>query len=226
MKHILTIILLLTVQSVHAQTPNWSVTPSQFEHSMNITGEVQLDPSDFASDDDIIAAFVGEEVRGLVKPIFTGGRWLFFLTTYAHQSGDTLRFRYYNAAADQESELLEHLVFEIGEVEGSVSAPFLWTKNTATSIEDDLPHHLLHQSSYPNPFTHSTTISYSLPNPAEVTVDVFDLLGRNVQNLVTGHAPAGEHKTVFEAGDLPNGIYIYRIEIEGYAVSKAITLIR
>ena len=227
MKHTLHLILLLALSAASAQTPNWRVTASDYEHSMNITGSVQLDVSEFASENDMIAAFVGEEVRGVVHPTFTGGRWLFFLTAHAHAAGDSLQFRYYNAMADTESELSERIVFEISAVKGTVSTPFMWTKGTSTSIGGGKSNYDLPQPSiYPNPFAHSTTISFHLPAPAVVTVDVFDLLGRKVLNLVTGHASAGEHTAVFEAGDLPNGLYIYRIEYEGYAVSKIITLIR
>ena len=69
---------------------------------------------------------------------------------------------------------------------------------------------------YPNPFLVSTTLSVHLPFPDEITFMVYDVLGRQVQRLHTGHLSAGYHTTPFLAYDanglqLASGIYLVRV---------------
>lgn len=69
------------------------------------------------------------------------------------------------------------------------------------------------QKAFPNPFTKSTIINYSLAEKANVNLSIYTLQGQNVQVLVNGIVEAGEHQAVFNAGSLSSGIYIYRIRI-------------
>ncbi len=64
---------------------------------------------------------------------------------------------------------------------------------------------------YPNPFNPSTTLRYALPVDATVTLDVYDILGEKVAQLVNGPVVAGYHDVVFNAANLPSGIYFYRM---------------
>jgi len=66
---------------------------------------------------------------------------------------------------------------------------------------------------YPNPFNPTTTINYEIPESGYVTIKVYDLLGREVKTLVNGNKSAGNYKVEFNASDLVNGIYFYRMEI-------------
>lgn len=66
-------------------------------------------------------------------------------------------------------------------------------------------------SAYPNPFSGTTTISYALGQPTLVWVAVYDVLGRHVQTLKSVEQAAGKYELVFDAGNLPAGIYYYRV---------------
>ncbi len=66
-------------------------------------------------------------------------------------------------------------------------------------------------SNHPNPFSTSTTIRYTLPNEAHITVRVIDGKGREVARLVDGTQPAGLNTVVFEAGTLPSGSYMVEL---------------
>ncbi len=72
----------------------------------------------------------------------------------------------------------------------------------------------LHQN-YPNPFNPSTTIRYSLPEAAYVTIKVYNLAGAEVARLVDDMRQAGNHEVGFQAGSLASGVYFYRMEING-----------
>ena len=66
-------------------------------------------------------------------------------------------------------------------------------------------------SNYPNPFNPSTTLSLSIPEKSEITVTVYNMLGRQIRLLAKGSFSAGTHQMVFEAGDLPSGMYLVQM---------------
>ncbi len=65
---------------------------------------------------------------------------------------------------------------------------------------------------YPNPFNPVTTISYTLKENTSVKLTVYDRLGREVKTLVDENQNAGTHTVDFNGGNLPSGIYFYRIK--------------
>jgi len=69
----------------------------------------------------------------------------------------------------------------------------------------------LHQN-YPNPFNAQTTLEYDLPRSSRVQLDVFDIAGRQVVQLVHSWQSAGSYRLSFEAADLPSGIYVVRLQ--------------
>ena len=79
---------------------------------------------------------------------------------------------------------------------------------------------------YPNPFSISTTIRYSLPQPMHVRLTVFDVLGREVAALVDEQLQGGLYEVPFEAGDLPAGLYFYQIEMDHLRFTKPMMLVR
>ena len=68
------------------------------------------------------------------------------------------------------------------------------------------------EQNFPNPFNPSTTISFSLAHDANVTLTIFDILGQEIQTLVSGHFAQGSHTINWDASGLPSGVYIYRIQ--------------
>lgn len=83
--------------------------------------------------------------------------------------------------------------------------------NVKVNIEDNTHRYVLIQN-YPNPFNSSTTFQYSLAKDSDVTLEVFDIMGKKVANLVNGSKDSGYHSAQWNASDqnLPSAIYIYR----------------
>ena len=98
------------------------------------------------------------------------------------------------------------------------------TPVSSESVE--LPAAVTLAQNYPNPFNPSTAIRYELPAAEHVRLDVFDVSGRNVKVLVDGTRPAGTHTARFDAGGLPSGLYVYRLQAGGNTIVKTMHLIR
>ncbi len=99
-----------------------------------------------------------------------------------------------------------------------------------TSITDDpdphLPSSFVLSQNYPNPFNASTTIRYELPITSRVKVDIYDILGRNVESLVDRIKPAGYHQVTWHADDLPSGVYFYKIQAGELSETNKMLLVK
>jgi hypothetical protein len=79
---------------------------------------------------------------------------------------------------------------------------------------------------YPNPFSRTTAISYTLPAAGQVSVQVYDAAGRLVRQLVDEHQGPGRQEVRFDADDLASGVYIYRVRYEQEVKTLRMTLVR
>ena len=127
------------------------------------------------------------------------------------------------------TETVEITAFEPGMVSSSVVV----YPSIAADVDDDgwpLPEKFeLHQN-YPNPFNPATTISFNLTRHQSVTLSVYDILGRLIDQPVDQPLDAGEHQILWsgldrDGDELPSGIYFYRLEsAEGMEVKKMMLL--
>ncbi|RJP74183.1 MAG: T9SS C-terminal target domain-containing protein [Candidatus Zixiibacteriota bacterium] len=79
---------------------------------------------------------------------------------------------------------------------------------------------------FPNPFNPSTTIRFDLPEASDVTLTVFDLTGRAVANLVSGHREAGTHTATFDAAHLASGMYVYCLQAGDFTATGKMMLLK
>lgn len=98
--------------------------------------------------------------------------------------------------------------------------------NAFDSDESNIPMEVTLQGNYPNPFNPQTTISFALPEAAQVSLVVYDLMGREVRVLVRGTVSAGTHEASFDASNLPSGAYIYRLSTPKGEFTKMMTLMK
>lgn len=99
-----------------------------------------------------------------------------------------------------------------------------------TSIEhvvgDEIPSEFRLEQNFPNPFNPSTTFSFSLPQASKATLTVHNVLGQEVATLLAGDLAAGVHDVRWDATGLPSGVYLYRLEADGYTASKRMILLK
>jgi hypothetical protein len=82
------------------------------------------------------------------------------------------------------------------------------------------------EQNHPNPFTSSTSISFDVAQPVDLTLTVYDVLGRQVSLAASGTRLAGMHEVSFNATGLPSGVYFYRLEAGDYVETKRMVVIR
>ncbi|MCG8373730.1 MAG: T9SS type A sorting domain-containing protein, partial [Balneolales bacterium] len=99
-------------------------------------------------------------------------------------------------------------------------------KVTTEEIEANIPQQIYLEQNYPNPFNPSTTILYGLDVDGPVLLEVFDILGRKVQTLVSGDQLAGNYSVNFNANAFASGIYIYRLTTDTKVITQKMTLIK
>ena len=80
--------------------------------------------------------------------------------------------------------------------------------------------------SFPNPFNPSTTIGYTIPVRGHVALSVFNSLGQLVSILQDGEQEAGYHEAMFNAQDLPSGVFFYRLDAGAFTQTSKCVLVR
>jgi photosystem II stability/assembly factor-like uncharacterized protein len=103
------------------------------------------------------------------------------------------------------------------------------TLDSPTDVEEEdnltLDDFALYQN-YPNPFNPSTRIKYQVSSISQVSLKIFDLLGREAATLVDEEKPAGTYEVTFDASGLASGIYFYSIKARGFVETKKMILLR
>tara|TARA_R110002096_G_scaffold303080_11_gene498111 strand:+ start:16163 stop:18361 length:2199 start_codon:yes stop_codon:yes gene_type:complete len=97
------------------------------------------------------------------------------------------------------------------------------------SNEEDVretPSTIVLNQNYPNPFNPQTTISYSIVNAGVVNLKVFNILGHEISTLVNRTQSAGAYSVAFDATNLPSGVYLYRLDADGFSSYRKMMLIK
>ncbi len=97
--------------------------------------------------------------------------------------------------------------------------------------EESLPTRFELYQNYPNPFNPTTTIKYAIPNVGikntqSVRLIVYDILGKVVAILVNKKQPPGYYEVEWNAGDLPSGIYFYKLRCGNFVRTKKLALLK
>lgn len=105
----------------------------------------------------------------------------------------------------------------------------IWRFRTIiTSVEqvEGIPTEFALKQNYPNPFNPATTIAFSIPEQTQVSLRVYDMLGREVETLVNDIVTPGEYRATFDASKYASGVYIYRLVAGNYAQAKKMQFVK
>lgn len=117
----------------------------------------------------------------------------------------------------------------VSDGELSSSTSFVLTVQQATGTEElnGIPVGVELLQNYPNPFNPTTNISFGIPETGEVSLEVFDILGRKVATLLDREfKQAGRYTLVFDASSLSSGMYIYRLQSSKKILTRKLLLIK
>ena len=104
-----------------------------------------------------------------------------------------------------------------------------WIGDQSTILETDqdlVAHEFALFPNYPNPFNPVTTIRFSLPEKQHVTLQIYNLIGQEVATVINKELPAGFHNLIWNAENIPSGVYLYRLASKEKAISNKMILLK
>ena len=113
-------------------------------------------------------------------------------------------------------------------IAGTEAGVFRSAQSTTTGGNEFsmLPTAYLLEQNYPNPFNPSTTVQFELPSSSFTTLKIFNMLGQEVAVLVNDLKNVGTHEVTWNASALPSGVYLCRLQANGYVETKKMLLIK
>jgi len=103
-----------------------------------------------------------------------------------------------------------------------------WKRQEPTSVSDleEKPTEVILHQNYPNPFNPTTQITFQVPETGRVSLEVYDMAGRQISLLVDDVLSAGQHSVSFDATTISSGVYIYRLIAGDTVITRKLTLIK
>jgi len=102
---------------------------------------------------------------------------------------------------------------------------FLGLKVTCVKTENKIPYNY-GLKIYPNPFNPNTTIEYKIPEPANISIVIYNILGREVEKLIEAHKNPGRYQINWSAKNISSGVYLCRLISDKYTETKKIVLLK
>jgi uncharacterized protein YegL len=133
--------------------------------------------------------------------------------TYTHRDADVVTGTLYGYR------LFAH------EADGSMH-PLGWIASATPNTEAaTITEYALHQN-YPNPFNPTTSIALDLVDNGFVSLKVYNLMGQEVASVINGTLTSGRHVVSFDASHLSSGLYLYRLNVNGFSAEKKMLLMK
>jgi len=92
--------------------------------------------------------------------------------------------------------------------------------------DSQLPEEFALWPNYPNPFNPATTIRYSLPEASHVSLYIYNITGRMVEQIINQHTPAGYHTVTWDASSYSSGVYIARLKAGSFVKTQKMVLMK
>ena len=144
------------------------------------------------------------------------GTWV---SEYLHESDDLNDFGSLNVAFNNNDRL--YIVYERYLKENNYNYVYFQSKQVETGIDDSeltVPVTAKLYQNYPNPFNNETVISFSIPEPSEIQLNIYNIKGESVDKLISKKMNIGIHSVNFKANVLNSGIYYYQLTVNGKIV--------
>ncbi|QZE15922.1 T9SS type A sorting domain-containing protein [Halosquirtibacter laminarini] len=219
---IVIIALLFSLRGV-AAPPNWTVQIHKFEFSMTMIGTVEVDHIFMTQKDDMIAAFVGDECRGVSKIYVSSEKHVAYMIVYgniSYDDPDKVHFKVYDSNSDRVVDMNNLIDFKINGIFGSTPNPYLWSNTEqATSSEDNS----FILEAFPNPSVHEVHIKLKNIEKKNVSVTLFNSEGIEMKRSSIDY---WNDNITIDVSWLPSGVYIIVLETLGFIDKRKIIVQR
>jgi len=143
---------------------------------------------------------------------------------YANEQVETLRFLQHPILSNPKAKAIQNIA----------TIPAKFTIEAATKVEliVVMPNKYELEQNYPNPFNgftnagYGTRIGFSIREKGHVKIRLFDLLGKQVATIVDRDYEQGKYSVQFDAKGLRSGIYIYKMDVNGFSISRKMVIVR
>lgn len=196
-------------------------SPPELAWEINPVPEDYIDAGLYYSDSDnnlpVVKSFYFDDVAhemGTFDRDYTDLAYFQYRLEWPDEGGwHTYYFRFSDGAAVVETPLDSVYLSPIGVEDNPVPSEFALNQN------------------YPNPFNARTTIRIELPEPGPAELTVYDITGKSVKTLINEYMQAGSHSVVWDGTNsfeqtISSGIYVYRLTIGNYSVSRRMILLK
>ena len=212
----------------------WAVdNPDRFQNNMTITAILESDTLGVNDPADAVIAYVGDEVRGISRPVYIPALDAYRLFLLIHgEAGETITLQIWDADADIIYTAHQTLDFSVDATLGNPLDPELLTR-VPLGIGDKgyIPDVYSLAQNYPNPFNPETTIGFGLPEDAKVSIQIYNMLGQQVTTLTDDNMTAGYRFIKWTGMDdhfhqVPSGVYLVVMQTESFRDVRKMVLLR
>jgi hypothetical protein len=158
---------------------------------------------------------------------FSGNVWRAF-EVHHYSPYDSSEIMYVEEVVENLGLFATHLdEFQGGVLRGARIAGVV--HGTITSVQPGLgsqPSAFALEQNYPNPFNGTTAIRFSLPTAGDVRIDIFNVLGQQVDSRYWSRLSQGQHTIHWDSANLPSGSYIYRLDTQSASAARMLMIIR
>jgi len=222
-----------TDAEIDLPTVPWEVNPHKYSGSMTVTMLLESDTIGVNNPADAVVALVGDEVRGLARPIFIPvlDQYRVFMMVYGN-SQEVIRFKIWEASGDILYDGNEIVTFQSDDIIGNPHQPLYLTK-AALQIGDKgyIPDVFSLSQNFPNPFNPNTKLGFGVPEDARVKITIYNLLGQQVKTLVNEDMLAGYRFIVWNGTNqfgqsVTSGMYIVVMESKNFRKVRKMVMLK
>ncbi|MFQ6609703.1 MAG: thrombospondin type 3 repeat-containing protein, partial [Fidelibacterota bacterium] len=203
---------------------DWNVNPHDYEFNGSIFVNVEIDGFDVATDTDYLAVFVGDECRGISSGITNPitERVVYPMMVYSNEEDEIVTFRFYQESSQMVFGFENSVQFNANMFNDealTLTGSYDWNRGP-------IPTEYALDAAYPNPFNPVTTMNYAIVNDGSINITVYDITGRAIEVLVNEYKSAGSYSVTWNAGQMPSGLYLVRMESGSFVGVQKVMLVK
>tara|TARA_B100000686_G_scaffold344238_1_gene426488 strand:- start:519 stop:1961 length:1443 start_codon:yes stop_codon:yes gene_type:complete len=196
----------------------------QYEFNGSVTSIIDIEGLT-VSDNDMLIAYLDGECRGKASPLFfpLTNNYIFPLMIYSNEViENNISYQYYNSTLDKYFDLESELGFENDMIIGNGIAPYRFVASTNEFIINEINV----EAAYPNPFNPITKIDYSINQPTNIKISIFDIMGRLVDIIDDSYKFEGNYSLLWDASNKSSGIYYISIQSDNELKTQKVVLLK